>query len=89
MEVPQTTLPTTTAFLEAPTTTGSTDDIQAILQGWYYGGQTSGRAITCPDPQTFSITSPYADCLNPEATAVAAACKDKILTYDDGQTQEW
>lgn len=42
MEVPQTTLPTTTAFLEAPTTTGSTDDIQAILQGWYYGGQTSG-----------------------------------------------
>lgn len=39
MEI-ETPLPTTTPFSEVPTT--ATGAIQTTLQGWYYGGQTSG-----------------------------------------------
>ncbi|KAJ5754886.1 hypothetical protein N7533_004429 [Penicillium manginii] len=64
----------------------STDATPTNFQGWYYGGRTTAQSIACPTTQTFSITSPYADCLDPGATAVATDCVSNVLTYDGGPT---
>lgn len=72
--------PTTAEF---PTTTFA---MSINFQGWYYGAKTTAQPIVCPTTQTFSITSPYADCLNRGATAVATDCMSNVLTYDGGHT---
>ncbi|KAJ5458103.1 hypothetical protein N7475_009491 [Penicillium sp. IBT 31633x] len=54
------------------------------FQGWFALGQGKASSITCSPEQTFSISGAFADCLPSDSIALATACEDNVLQYDNG-----